>query len=155
MKHESTKMYGHEQGLSCAFRQWRADSHCSLLHGYALAFRFVFGCETLDAKGWVVDFGGLKELKEGLKESFDHVVAVAYDDPEMPLFQKMADNRLINLRRFQKGVGCERFAEHAWWLAWQEVQNMNRAEGSKRLFVISAECMEHAGNSAIYYGDNS
>ena len=33
----STKTYGHEEGLSCCFRQWRAThSHCRLLHGYAL-----------------------------------------------------------------------------------------------------------------------
>lgn len=149
MKYESTKTYGHEQGLSCCFRQWRADSHCNRVHGYALAFRFVFGCETLDAKGWVVDFGGLKGLKEALKEHFDHTWAVALDDPMRDVIISIG---VGDVRTFPDGVGCERFACMAWWLAWQEVQNMNRAEGSKRLFVISAECMEHAGNSAIFYG---
>ena len=39
----STKTYGHEEGLSCCFRQWRAThSHCRLLHGYALSFRLTF-----------------------------------------------------------------------------------------------------------------
>ena len=36
--YRSTKTYGNERGLSCAFRQWRADSHCNLIHGYSLGF---------------------------------------------------------------------------------------------------------------------
>ncbi len=51
--YRSTKMYDHNEGLSCCFRQWRAtDSHCRLIHGYALAFKFVFatfGDGTLNA----------------------------------------------------------------------------------------------------------
>lgn len=31
--YQSTKTYGHDRGFSCAFRQWRADSHCRLIHG--------------------------------------------------------------------------------------------------------------------------
>ena len=63
-KYYSTKTYGHEEGLSCMFRQPLAThSHCSLLHGYALSFSFKFGCDGLDDKNWVVDFGNLKELK--------------------------------------------------------------------------------------------
>ena len=34
--YRSSKTYGHEIGLSAAFRQWRAQSHCRLIHGYAL-----------------------------------------------------------------------------------------------------------------------
>ena len=52
---------------SCAFRQWRADhSHCHYLHGYQLKAKYWFGCKELDNKNWAVDFGGLKDLKEGL-----------------------------------------------------------------------------------------
>ena len=70
-KYYSTKTYGHEEGLSCMFRQPLAThSHCSLLHGYALSFSFKFGCENLDDKNWVVDFGDLKELKAWLKDSY-------------------------------------------------------------------------------------
>lgn len=64
MKYISTKQYGHELGLSCAFRQWKADSHCKYIHGYALAFKFKFETDTLDSNNWVVDFGNLKELKK-------------------------------------------------------------------------------------------
>ena len=70
--HRSTKTYGHDLGFSVAFRQWRAQSHCRLLHGYSLAFRFEFAAEELDPRNWVVDFGGLKGLKAMLEQNFDH-----------------------------------------------------------------------------------
>ena len=44
----SGKTYGHNTGHSCAFRQWRADSHCNLIHGYALQFELEFGSDGLD-----------------------------------------------------------------------------------------------------------
>ena len=56
-KFKSTKTYGHDLGFSAAFRQWRADSHCKYIHGYALAFRFEFEADELDVRNWVVDFG--------------------------------------------------------------------------------------------------
>ena len=60
----STKTYGHEAGLSCAFRQPGAThSHCSLIHGYALSFSFTFAATELDDKNWAVDFGDLGALK--------------------------------------------------------------------------------------------
>ena len=63
----STKTYGHETGLSCAFRQPNAThSHCSLLHGYALSFKFVFGAQELDNKNWAVDFGDLFKDRTGV-----------------------------------------------------------------------------------------
>lgn len=149
MKYESTKTYGHEQGLSCAFRQWRAESHCNRIHGYALAFRFVFGAETLDAKGWVVDFGGLKALKARLVESFDHTLAVSNDDPLLSEYRNLNLKKLADVVVFER-VGCEAFAQIAFRYA-QEV--LKEAGYGDRVKVVSAECMEHAGNSAIYRGE--
>ena len=71
-KYFSTKCYGHNIGLSAVFRQPLAHSHCKLLHGYSLSFKFTFGCDELDERNWVVDFGGLKPLKAWLEETFDH-----------------------------------------------------------------------------------
>ena len=76
----STKTY--RQLGPVAYRQWRADSHCNLIHGYALTFHFEFECDTLDARNWCVDFGGLRELKYKLEDWFDHTLLVAQDDPE-------------------------------------------------------------------------
>ena len=65
--YRSTKTYGNEVGLSCCFRQWRADSHCNKLHGYSLGFRFIFEAVTLDERNWVYDFGDCKWIKKYLE----------------------------------------------------------------------------------------
>ena len=81
MTYRVIKTYGNERGLSCAFRQWRADSHCRLIHGYSLGFRFTFEAKTLDDKNWVYDFGDMGFVKEFLEDNFDHILMVAFDDP--------------------------------------------------------------------------
>lgn len=140
----STKTYGHEQGLSCAFRQWRTDSHCSLVHGYALAFSFEFMAYALDERNWVMDFGGLKEVKAWLKENFDHTLAVAADDPELERFLALEQAGLANVKVFDDGVGCEKFAEYVFKHVTEWLQ-----ENNQRVMLTTVECREHAGNSAV------
>ena len=72
MPYLSTKTYTSERGYAVAYRQWRAESHCYLIHGYCLGFHFEFESDELDARNWVVDFGSLKTLKEKLDDWFDH-----------------------------------------------------------------------------------
>ena len=55
MIYQSTK-YFKEIG-PCAYRNWKSDTDCYLLHGYCRSFKFVFGCKHLDKQGFVVDFG--------------------------------------------------------------------------------------------------
>lgn len=145
MKHRSTKTYGHERGLSCCFRQWKASSHCSQLHGYSLSFKFVFGADELDDRNWVIDFGGLSGLKKSLEYAFDHTLAVAADDPQLFIFQTLPET-VCNLRIFER-VGCESFAEYAFRVAQDHLQTMNQ---SPRVQVVSVECAEHGANSALY-----
>src|SRR5882672_2561450 len=78
-KYVSTKTY--KNLGSTSYRQWRADSHCRRIHGYSLSFHFEFGSNDLDVRNWVVDFGGLKPLKDLLEDWFDHTLLVAIDDP--------------------------------------------------------------------------
>lgn len=152
MAYRSTKTYGHEEGLSCAFRQWRANhSHCQLLHGYALSFKFTFEADKLDERGWVMDFGGLKGLKERLKDRFDHRIAVAADDPHGAEFEHMQTLGMCELIFFANGVGIEKFAENAFHLAQSVLDGHYPEDVNKRkLRVISCECAEHGANSAIY-----
>ena len=87
-------------------------SHCNLIHGYALQFEFTFGGDELDASNWIVDFGGLKPLKEWLKYMFDHTYLVAENDPEMETIKMLQEKNLIDMRLVSH-TGCERFAEMA------------------------------------------
>ena len=52
-KYVSTKEY--HNAFPCAYRQYKADSHCNLIHGYSFSMRFFFGCDTLDARNWCAD----------------------------------------------------------------------------------------------------
>jgi 6-pyruvoyltetrahydropterin/6-carboxytetrahydropterin synthase len=149
MTYRSTKTYDHSTGFSCAFRQWRADSHCRLVHGYALAFRFEFEAATLDARNWVMDFGGLKELKDRLTYWFDHTTVVADDDPLRAEFIRLHNYGAVDMRTMEN-VGCEAFAAFAHRLARDAVVAAGQ-EG--RVRVVSAEVREHGANSAIYIED--
>ncbi len=143
------KTYGHEQGLSCAFRQWQAaHSHCRFLHGYALAFRFTFAARTLDDRGWCVDFGGLKPLAAWLHENFDHTVLVARDDPDLAVFESLQAKGLIQLRLVE-AVGCEAFAAqaHRWAAAFVA------RETAGRVTLEQVEVSEHPGNAASFTQD--
>jgi 6-pyruvoyltetrahydropterin/6-carboxytetrahydropterin synthase len=146
--YRSTKTYDHIEGLSCCFRQWRAThSHCSRIHGYALAFRFVFATNELDACNWCFDFGGLTPVKEWLKGMFDHTMLAAEDDPELLRFQELARDGLVDLR-ILPAVGCEAIAK----CAFDYVAGFVDQKTGGRVWLESAEVREHVGNSAIYSG---
>jgi 6-pyruvoyltetrahydropterin/6-carboxytetrahydropterin synthase len=103
----STKTY--KQIGPVAYRQWRADSHCNLIHGYALSFHFEFEAKDLDARNWVVDFGGLKPLKGLLEDWFDHTLLVAEDDPMKEHLLKLGELGLAKITLVEK-TGCEGLA---------------------------------------------
>ncbi len=142
----STKTYGHAEGLSCCFRQWRAHgSHCRLLHGYALAFQFVFATDRLDHRNWCFDFGGLKEIRAWLHDMFDHTVLVATDDPEREEFERLAARGLIDIREMP-AVGCEAIGR----LVFEYVAAFVAKQTDGRVWLESVEVREHAGNAASY-----
>ena len=146
MAYYSTKTYGHNIGLACVFRQPNADhSHCHLLHGYSLAFRFTFGCDKLDNKNWAVDFGSLKPLKKWLEDHFDHKTAVDINDPHLDKLKELEKHDLAEIVEFD-GVGAEMFAKHAFDFA----DKLIRENTDNRCYVVEVECMEHGANSAIY-----
>lgn len=149
MPYISTKTYGHEVGLSCCFRQWRADSHCRFLHGYALSVRVEFEAEVLDTRNWVVDFGGLKSFKGMLEDTFDHKLLVAEDDPlkdDLALLAGLGAADVVII----PATGCERFAEYIFGAAETWLQDNGYGE---RVTVRLVEVKEHGANSAIYRRD--
>lgn len=144
--HFSTKRYGHEIGLSACFRQWKAQSHCRFLHGYALAIKFTFAAETLDERHWVVDFGGLKGLKGLLEDQFDHKLLVAEDDPLLWAFRTVEANGGAQVR-VVPATGCEAFAQLIYEVTEQWLKDAGFAP---RCSLVSVEVAEHGANSALY-----
>jgi 6-pyruvoyltetrahydropterin/6-carboxytetrahydropterin synthase len=145
--YKSTKLI--ELG-SCAFRQWRAESHCAQIHGYRLMAKFTFGCESLDNKNWCVDFSSLKDLKKQLQDVFDHTVTLAADDPFLDKFRELHNAGVVNLKIFDDGVGIEKTAEFCFNAASKWISE----QYGDRCWVEQVEVFEHEANSAIYKKNN-
>jgi 6-pyruvoyltetrahydropterin/6-carboxytetrahydropterin synthase len=141
-----TKHYPHSLGLSVAFRQPGATSHCRHLHGYALAFTFEFAARTLNANNWVIDFGALKPLKAWLQDNFDHKVLVIEGDPALDAINELKylgyADVIVHAR-----VGMEAFAEHAFQYCARLLVTMGE---HPRVRLTKVTVAEHEGNSASY-----
>lgn len=148
MAFQSTKTYGNHVGISAAFRQWKAHSHCRFIHGYALGFKFIFEADELDQQNWVVDFGGLKPLKQMLEDTFDHKVVVSEDDPHLDYFKQGEALGVMEVVVVPAG-GCEKFAELVYECTEQWLKDAGFAP---RCRLVSVEVFEHGANSAIYTG---
>lgn len=135
---------------SCAFRQPNAQSHCRFIHGYRLQAKFWFACNKLDQNNWVVDFGGLKELKSILEQMFDHTTILWDKDPELPIFKMLHDKGVIDLRVLADGVGIERFAQ----FCLDAADKFVRAQTDNRCWCRKVEIWEHENNSAVCIREN-
>lgn len=131
---------------SCAFRQPFAQSHCRFIHGYRLQAKFWFTCNTLDNNNWVVDFGGLKQLKTILEETFDHKTVVWAQDPDLDMFKQLNERKMVELVIFEDGVGIEKFAKFCYDVANDHVEEITNG----RCWCSKVEVWEHPDNSACY-----
>ncbi len=140
----STKTYPTNTGLTVSFRQHRAKSHCRFLHGYSLAVTLVFAADELDERNWVMDFGNLKEIRDILKENFDHKTCVAEDDPKLDVFRDLHRQKIIQLN-IVKGVGCEMFADMIFDIVdkW-----LKKNEHFPRVRLYEVTVSEHGANAA-------
>jgi 6-pyruvoyltetrahydropterin/6-carboxytetrahydropterin synthase len=148
-KHITIKNYGHERGLSCAFRQWKAKSHCRFNHSYAIAVKFIFECEELDETNWGVDFGNMHSLKNWLEDTFDHKTLISEDDPHLDFFKQGHELGVLDLI-IVPGVGCEKFSEMIFektilWLAEESY--------APRVKIKRVEVWEHGSNGAGFERD--
>lgn len=139
----STK-YFHEIG-PCAYRNWRSQTDCYLLHGYDRSFNFIFGADVLDQQNFVVDFGGLKEVKRQLEDWFDHTVILQCDDPLVETFRVLEKKGHCKIRTFPI-ISCEGLAQYV----AEYVDHLIRKQTNNRAWVISCEMIEAAKNSALY-----
>lgn len=137
---KSTKRF---KGFPCTHRQWKADSHCRFVHGYSREFYFEFACNNLTAEKWVMDFGGLKEVKSWLEYMFDHTFLVASDDPYLETFQKLDKEGVIQLRVLPN-AGMEGTAEYV----YEEVSQMIKKMTNGRVWITKVEVRENEKNSA-------
>jgi 6-pyruvoyltetrahydropterin/6-carboxytetrahydropterin synthase len=143
MTFTSTKTFSN---YPCAHRQFRHDGNCALVHGYSRSIVFVFGSQTLDKCGFVVDFGDLDWLKARLEYLFDHTLLLPPDDPLLPLFRELEASGACAIRLMPYGVGMEGTAEMLCGYVDTEI----RARTKGRAWVVSVEARENDKNSAVY-----
>ncbi len=152
-----TKTFGHDLGLSAAFRQWRAISHCQFVHGYALAIELTFVASSLDSRNWVIDFGGLSDVRTILKNMFDHKLLVAADDPQKDYFIEGGLRGAFDVE-VVPNVGCECFSQMVYekvdaWLALyaKDACSSVYPKGHwNQVRLDSVKVSEHGANSASY-----
>lgn len=149
-KYISTKTYT-EIG-PVAYRQWRAESHCRLLHGYALSFKFEFGTNELDVRNWVVDYGSLRPLRDMLEEWFDHTLLVAEDDPQKDLFLKLQEEGVARVQLVEH-TGCEALAKFLYEFINGKQGFLAKTLGYNRCWCTRVEVRETGANMAYVQGD--
>ena len=132
-------------GFPCTHRQWRAESHCRFVHGYSREFYFEFAAKELTKEGWVVDFGGLVELKAWLEHTFDHTFLIAQDDPHLDEFKKLDQQGIIQLRVLPN-PGMEGSAQYV----YEEATRILKNKYGERAWITMVEVFENEKNSARF-----
>lgn len=135
-------------GYPCTHRQWKAESHCRFVHGYSREFYFEFESSSLTEEMWVMDFGGLKEVKKWLAHMFDHTFLVAEDDPEIETFKELDQKGVIQMRTLPN-AGMEGTAEYV----YKHVAKIIKDLTDDRVWITKVEVRENEKNSAMYLPD--
>ena len=155
--HLSTKKFG---PISTGHRNWvaafnasRDSVKCSKIHGYSRYVQLTFQGE-LDDKGWVMDFGDCKYIKQWLEDQWDHKVLVSDNDPELANLKLVEEMKLLDLTIVPTannwGPGIEGSAT---WLG--DVMNeWVKTKTNGRVTIAKVEIWEHEFNSAVYIPEN-
>ena len=148
-KYMSTKEY--KDAFPVAYRQWRDDGKCCIVHGYALTVRFFFESDELDVRNWVQDYGGLRPLKEQLEEWFDHRLLVAVDDPHKDLLVALHNAGIAKITEVEK-TGCEGIADFLYeYVNTIFLPSYGKAE-AERIWCCRVEVRETQSNMAMRQG---
>lgn len=116
-----------------------------------MSFHFEFEADTLDARNWVTDFGGLKPLKDFLEDKFDHCLLLASDDPMYDEIKHLGDLKLAKITEVEK-TGCEGIADFLYkYVNGIFLLNCGTAE-AERVWCCKVEVRETDANMAMRTG---
>ena len=144
-KYTSSKRIG---PITTGHRQWKDNGHCSYAHGYGRYVEFTFGCDERDEKGWVFDFGGLKEVKKWLEDQWDHRLLLAHDDPLLNDFLALDKKGgvYVNVLPEPYGPGIEDSCKYV----FDNVNVMVMNTTDDRAWIENVRIYEHENNWADY-----
>ena len=145
MKFKSTKRFG---PISTGHRQWKHKGHCSYVHGYGRYVRLTFEASELDARGWVMDFGDLKDIKRWIEAEWDHKVLIASDDPLLQQLKELESHGGILLNVLPDGYypGIEESCRYL----YDMLSPMIQKKTNNRVEITRVEIWEHENNSGEY-----
>lgn len=143
MKITCTKRYN---DIPFAHRQPKHAGHCRFVHGHNWGFEFEFAATELDDCGFVIDFGGLKDVKRELDHMLDHKLVLNEDDPlleELGKAQALCGDGV----RTVPDCSCEGLARYVFDMVNSHVMAMTNG----RVSVVRCTCFEDSKNSATVY----
>jgi len=145
MKFKSTKRFG---PISTGHRQWKHKGHCSYVHGYGRYVRLTFEASKLDERGWVMDFGDLKDIKRWIEAEWDHKVLIASDDPLLQQLKELESHGGILLNVLPDGYypGIEESCRYL----YDMLSPMIQKKTNNRVEITRVEIWEHENNSGEY-----
>jgi 6-pyruvoyltetrahydropterin/6-carboxytetrahydropterin synthase len=143
----STKRFG---PISVGHRQWKDNGHCAWIHGYGRTVQFTFGCNELDDKTWVVDFGGLKQVKQWIEEQWDHRLLLASNDPHLDKIMALQDYNIVNVNVMDVSKGHSPGIEGSCKFLYDNINPMILQMSDNRCWIESVEIWEHENNTAKY-----
>ena len=145
--HTSSKLFEH---LASAYRNHKSKSDCFMLHGYSRDIFVEFGWKDLNSEDFVVDFGGLKDIKRWLEDNFDHTVVLQADDPMARTFREFSKNGDCKLTLIPC-VSAEGWACYIAKYMDQKIREITKG----RAWVISLEVRENSKNAAKYINSSA
>ena len=145
MKYKSSKRFG---PITTGHRQWRDTGHCSFVHGYGRYVRLTFEAFFLDERGWVMDFGDLKDVKSWIESEWDHRTLIAADDPVIPELKALEKVGGINLNILPEGYlpGIEESCRYL----YDNLNPMIQQKTNNRVELTRIEIWETERNQGEY-----
>ena len=145
MKYKSSKRFG---PITTGHRQWRDKGHCSYVHGYGRYVRLTFEATELDERGWVMDFGDLRDVKSWIESEWDHRTLIAADDPAIPELKTLEEVGGINLNILPEGYlpGIEESCRYL----YDKLNPVIQRKTNNRVVITRVEIWETEKNQAEY-----
>ena len=145
MKYKSSKRFG---PITTGHRQWRDKGHCSYVHGYGRYVRLTFEATELDERGWVMDFGDLRDVKSWIESEWDHRTLIAADDPAIPELKTLEEVGGINLNILPEGYlpGIEESCRYL----YDKLNPVIQRKTNNRVEITRVEIWETEKNQAEY-----
>ncbi|MDG1139591.1 MAG: 6-carboxytetrahydropterin synthase [Opitutales bacterium] len=131
--------------IPLSHRQPLHAGRCSRIHGHSWSITLTFESDSLDANGFVIDFGDLHFIEDWIDEHLDHGIVLCHNDPEKERLQAVASDGLLHIT-WVSSASCEGIAQ----FLFETFQPMVDKKTQGRARIKSLHLEEDSKNSALY-----